>query len=115
MRNFKPSEFVMGDVNVYEKMSDRLLVKLDQLRDLVREPLSITSSYRSEAYNKAIGGSPKSFHMKGMAVDISCKDSKLRHKIVMEATSLGMTVGVAKTFIHVDIRETGRFPILFLY
>jgi uncharacterized protein YcbK (DUF882 family) len=112
MRNFKEKEFVMGGVNVFNLMCPTFLNKLDQLRDLVREPLIITSSYRSEEYNKAIGGSPKSQHLIGNAVDLSCTNSTLRHKIVMEATSLGLSVGINDTFVHVDNRDK---PILFLY
>lgn len=109
------TEFMMGEQNVFQFMDATFLKKLDQLRDLVREPLTLNSTYRSPAYNEAIGGSKGSKHMEGIAADISCKDSKLRHKIVMEAASLGLTVGVAKTFVHIDNRKTGRFPILFLY
>ena len=112
MRNFKETEFVMGKTNVFNMMCPTLLNKLDQLRDLVREPLTINSSYRSEEYNKSIGGRPKSQHLLGNAVDIHCDNSVLRHKIVTEAGSLGLTIGVAKTFVHVDNRE---LPIMFLY
>ena len=114
MRNFKEEEFMMGNENVFHMMDEKLLRLLDQLRDLVREPLKINSSYRSPTYNEKIGGSKGSKHMEGIAVDISCTNSTLRHKIVCEATSLGFTVGVAKTFIHLDIRDI-KHPIIFLY
>ena len=112
---FKPSEFVMGGydpVNVYDKMDTSLLAKLEVLREHVGQALTITSSYRSPEFNKMVGGVSKSQHLLGKAVDLSCKNSILRSKIVYEALSLGFTVGVAKSFIHLDTRET---QILFSY
>ena len=112
LRYFDKSEFIMGTVEVYDKMDECLLMSLDDLRNEVGQPLHINSSYRSEEYNKKIGGSPKSKHLLGKAVDLHCTDSLLRLKIVKNALPLGFTVGVAKTFIHLDLRET---QIMFTY
>lgn len=43
---------------------------LDPICDFVQEPIIILSGYRSEAINKAVGGSEKSLHRKGQAADI---------------------------------------------
>ena len=112
MRYFKDSEFVMGDKNVFHKMDADLLHRLDLLRELVSEPLSINSSYRSEEYNKGVGGSKKSQHLTGNAVDLQCNNSTLRAKIVKHALDLDLTCGVAKTFVHIDNREN---QIVFTY
>ena len=40
------------------------------IRDYFGVPFSISSGYRSEALNKAIGGSKTSQHSKGLAIDI---------------------------------------------
>lgn len=42
---------------------------LDPIRDFVAEPIIITSGYRSERVNKAVGGVPNSQHRKGQAAD----------------------------------------------
>ncbi len=42
---------------------------LDQVRDFYRQPIQPSSWYRSPELNKAIGGSPKSQHLTGLAVD----------------------------------------------
>lgn len=40
------------------------------IRDHFGQPIYISSGYRSKALNKAIGGSPRSQHCKGEAIDI---------------------------------------------
>jgi uncharacterized protein YcbK (DUF882 family) len=112
MRYFKENEFVMGDENVFHKMDADLLHRLDLLRELVNEPLSVTSSFRSKEYNKGVGGSKRSQHLTGNAVDLSCNNSTLRGKIVKNALELGLTCGVAKTFVHIDNRDN---QIVFTY
>ena len=112
MKYFSKEEFRMGNENVFDKMDNDFLCLLDELRLYVEEPLHITSSYRSESYNKSIGGSKKSQHLKGNAVDLSCDNGTLRKKIVHVGLDLGLSVGVAKTFIHVDNRDK---QIVFTY
>ena len=44
---------------------------LQPLRDLARTPIVISSGYRSEELNRAIGGAGKSEHMTGCAADLT--------------------------------------------
>jgi len=97
---------------VFDKMDTNLLKDLDLLRELVREPLHVTSSYRDEEKNDAVGGSSRSQHLKGKAVDLSCNNGTLRAKIVRQALVLGLTCGVAKTFVHIDNRDN---QVVFTY
>lgn len=46
---------------------------LEPLRELIAEPLIVTSGYRSPEVNKGIGGAKKSQHVEGKAADIHCK------------------------------------------
>ena len=112
MKYFRNTEFMMGNENVFDKMDKNLLTQLDELRGLVNEPLKINSSYRSLDYNRSINGSSKSQHLLGKAVDLHCDNGTLRGKIVHHALNLGLTVGVAKTFIHIDNRDN---QIVFTY
>ena len=51
---------------------------------------------------------------KGIAADIHVKNGIERYKIVEEAIKLGFGgIGVAKMFVHVDIRTTG--PVMWTY
>lgn len=121
MKHFSESEFVMGGENVFDKMDESFLILLDELRENVNRPLRINSSFRTVEYNEVIQKkanknyipySSKSKHMKGIAVDISCRNGILRSKIVRHALDLGLTVGVASTFVHIDDREN---QIVFSY
>ena len=112
MRYFKESEFTMDGELVFDKMDADFLIDLDNLRECVEEPLTITSSYRSLDYNRQVKGSTRSQHLTGNAVDLACDNGKLRAKIVEYALGLCLSVGVAKNFIHVDNRPQ---QILFTY
>lgn len=47
---------------------------LDPLREKFGEPIIVSSGYRSQALNKAVGGSSTSQHSKGQAADIMAKN-----------------------------------------
>lgn len=104
LKYFTPDEFKMGKEIVYDKMDSNFLVKLDKLRELVDEPLVISSSYRSRLHNKAVGGAANSLHLKGKAVDIKCFNGTLRAKIIKNALNLGLSCGVYNSWVHVDNR-----------
>ena len=112
MKYFTKDEFRMGNLIVFDKMQHDLLIKLDELRECVNEPLHINSSYRSKDWNKSVGGSKKSQHLTGNAVDLHCGNSTLRGQIVKYALELGLSCGIAKNFVHVDNR---RNQIVFTY
>lgn len=46
---------------------------LQPLRDAMGFPLSINSGYRCPLVNNAVGGQPKSQHLRGEAADVKCK------------------------------------------
>lgn len=112
LRYFDKEEFVMGKEIVFDKMDSDFLYMLDELRELAGIPMFITSSYRSPEYNAKVGGAKRSMHLKGRAVDISCRNSTDRAIIVFYALQLGMTCGINKSFVHIDNREGSR---IFLY
>ena len=55
---------------------------LQRVRDHFGRVVSVSSGYRSPALNEAIGGSPRSFHSHGMALDL---DQDGRNKGVSNA------------------------------
>ena len=112
LKYFNESEFTMGGVNVFDKMDTTFLRLLDSIREDCDFPFKINSSYRSEDYNKSIEGATRSKHLEGIAVDIHCTDSKKRSKIVYNALKYGLSVGVGKTFVHVDNRSN---QLMFVY
>ena len=51
---------------------ERLAETMDEVRELLGHPVIITSGYRSEALNRAVGGVKTSDHIKGLAADFIC-------------------------------------------
>lgn len=44
---------------------------LQPIRDAYKQPITVTSGYRSKALNNAVGGSKSSQHLRGQAADIT--------------------------------------------
>lgn len=51
----------------------RTALKMEQVREILAEPIYVSSWFRCEELNKAVGGVPNSQHRLGEAVDFSCK------------------------------------------
>ena len=51
-------------------IDDKLVEFLEQIRQHFGQPITITSAYRCENYNRSIGGATGSRHSKGQAADI---------------------------------------------
>ena len=60
----KPSEYELQNM---ELIAEKVF---EPLREAVNSPIKINSFYRSEELNKAIGGSSRSQHCQGRAIDI---------------------------------------------
>ena len=54
---------------------------LDPLRRIIQKPIIITSGYRCEKLNKAVGGVANSWHQQGNAADIHIKDEENAREI----------------------------------
>jgi len=102
LKYFKLSEFDDAP-GTGKNMKKEFLTKLDKARAIANVPFKITSGYRSKETNKRVKGVSTSSHLKGLAADISCKDSSTRQKIVNSLIQVGFTrIGIADTFIHCD-------------
>lgn len=76
----------------------------------------ITSAWRSVEYNKSVGGVEDGSHTTGEAFDVQVKTSSVRFFVVSCALAAGFPrVGIAKTFIHLDISRRLPHPVMFLY
>ena len=126
LKYFKLSEFDSPDeVGSGSNMNYTFLEKLDQARGLAGIPFKITSGFRTEAYQDDLtrrcyktakkGTSP---HLKGLAADISVKDSRQRYIVINSLLLAGFTrIGIADTFIHVDLStyEGHRQNVIWTY
>ena len=60
---------------------------------------TITSTFRSVAHNRAVGGVPNSYHLLGRALDVVRRRGITHHQIEAALRSAGFS----------GIRDTGRF------
>lgn len=85
-----------------------LVVALNEIRRRAGIPISLSSVYRSPAYNRAIGGASRSLHMQFKAADIVSRLSPSRLAVIArEVRADGIFtggIGVYRTFVHVDVR-----------
>lgn len=93
------------------KMNMRFMDRLINVRTYADFPMPITSAYRCEKHNKAVGGKKTSAHLLGRAVDINVYHNNV-YKIMSIIVNYGLTgVGlsqhgqVKKRFIHLDDLE----------
>lgn len=92
-------------------MDQYFMDKLERYRAGLGFPLKVNSGYRCAKHNEEIGGASSSRHLVGRAADICWIDKTATQKyhMVMQAKAVGFTgIGIAKTFIHVDNRATGK-------
>jgi zinc D-Ala-D-Ala carboxypeptidase len=96
-------------------MNEEFLEKLDALREACGFPFKITSGYRDPEGHPIEAKKPKAgTHARGIAADIHVENGIQKYKIIEEAIKLGFNgIGVAKTFIHVDLRQS--YPVVWSY
>lgn len=86
-------------------LDSRLLIQFNKLRKVTRCNFRVSSGHRTRSHNRSVGGVPKSYHIKGMALDLQpVKPCKLSLKrIGLHAMKLFNGVILYSTHIHVDV------------
>lgn len=98
------------------KVSPLLLSMLDDARCLAGIPFRLTSVHRSYATEIRAGRSGQSSHVRGLAADIACSDSRSRYLMLDALLRTGFDrIGISSTFIHVDIDHTKDPKVAWLY
>ena len=116
LKHFKKSEFTCKCGCGETVINDDLLFMLDRAREFAKKPFKINSGYRCKNHPES-KKNPTSSHIKGLAVDIECKDSSTR-AIMMDALVYAEfeRFGLHKSFIHVDIDVLDKVsPVIWLY
>lgn len=105
-KNFSECEFVCKCCGRLV-LSSKLTAALQQLRDLIGEPIIVNCGYRCRKHNREVGGVPNSYHTKGMAADIRC-DGLTPQELKKFAEAIPAFnqggIGLYTTFVHVDVR-----------
>ena len=61
--NFKVKEFACKDGTQKILIDMELIPIIQKFREFVKKPVPINSAYRTESYNKQVGGSSGSYHV----------------------------------------------------
>ena len=110
---FSRDEFKCSETGNNE-IQDEFVHALDKLRESCGFPFAITSGYRDPSHSVEAKKEKAGQHTLGIAADIAVSGGSQRFIIVSKALELGFSgIGVAKTFVHVDIRTTD--PMLWCY
>ncbi len=87
-----------------------LAAQLEVLRAKVGRPIYVVSGYRTPAYNRAVGGAPRSQHVTGRAADIRVDElspadlASAIESLIDEGAMLQGGLGIYRTWVHYDTR-----------
>lgn len=112
---FTKKEFACPCGKCVNKISEDFIALLDDIRAALGAPMTVTSGYRCEAHNEAVGGRKTSAHLSGLAADISCATSAIRSKMLRLFLQNFSRVGVAKTFLHIDVDSSKPQNVTWVY
>ena len=110
---FKRDDFACKETGE-NYITERFISRLDALRDACGFPFIVTSGYRSPKHSLEAKKAQPGTHTKGIAADIRIRNGSERRVIVEQALRLGFGgIGIAKSFVHVDIRDDA--PVMWMY
>lgn len=99
------------------KFAEGFTADLRDLRLAFGKPMIVNSCCRCPDYNEHVGGHKMSLHklregrtQGTCAIDISCPDNVYKCDLVQDALNAGWSVGVYKTFVHLDRRGYAGLP-----
>ena len=108
-KNFSLDEFKCSCCGAVDIHSD-LLDLLQTARDIIG-PIQITSAYRCPSHNDSVSSTGLSGpHTTSKAVDIHVSNSQHRKTLIDYFTNKVTGLGIAKTFIHIDILTSDEVP-----
>lgn len=91
----------------YDTVDAELVVVLQSLREAYQAPIKITSGNRCVDYNRKVGGSDKSYHIRGRAADIQVSgissDEVYQYLNWKYPDQYGL--GAYDDFVHIDTRS----------
>ena len=103
-KDFEKWEFACGCGCGYDDISQKLVDKLQALRDLVGKPIIVTSGCRCHDYNRHIGGVIDSPHLEGLAADIQVEGISPVTLAVMAHWIDYIRIGIYPKHVHIDIK-----------
>lgn len=98
---------------VVKELKDTALM-LERIRSVLGAPITVTSGYRCQKLNRAVGGVTSSDHMTGQAADIVCPSIGSPYSIARSLAPQVSTLGIGqliyervdgKAWVHVSTRR----------
>lgn len=105
--HFRVREFACHDGSDKILISDETVRILEAIRTYFGQPVTITSGYRTAAYNASpkVGGAKNSQHVKGTAADIKVEGvPSWAVAGYLEANFRSCSIGYYSSWVHVDTR-----------
>ena len=94
---------------------DILLAGLERVRDVLGQPMFISSGFRNPKLNAAVGGSKSSDHMKGLAADFTCPafgtPKEICKALMLHAREVGYRQLInEQKWVHVSFPDVDQEP-----
>ena len=105
--HFRVREFACKDGSDPIFIAPSLVETLQKVRDHFGKPVTITSAFRTQKHNEAVGGTKYSQHLYGTAADIKVSGVAPNTVATYVEKLLGNSGGVGRysSFTHVDVRK----------
>ena len=113
--NFNRKEYACKCGCGKDNIKDELATKVQLVRNLLKRPIKINSGIRCIAHNTASNSKPTSSHIDGWAVDLAYRGSRERHELLSASLQVFDRVGIARTFIHLDVDANKTAGVVWLY
>ena len=113
--NFNRSEFACKCGCGKDNIKEELAIKVQMVRARLARPIQINSGIRCTAHNAATNSKPNSSHIEGWAADLGYTGSRDRYELLTAIVGIFDRIGIAKTFIHVDVDANKTAGVIWLY
>lgn len=106
--HFSLGEFACKDGSDVVLVHPLLTALLEGIRLTVGRPVNLTNAFRSHLHNIAVGGSPRSKHLYGMAADIWIEGmAPIEIAEIADDVEAG-GIYIYDNFCHIDVYGFGR-------
>lgn len=116
--NFNRDEFDCKHTGKNE-MKPEFMQKLQELRDLYGQPMTITSGYRDATHPVEAKKAQAGVHSLGIACDVACNGNEafllMKYAVIVGFTGIGVSQKGSRRFIHLDIHEGTPRPNIWSY
>ena len=97
----------------------RLAEGLEQVRTLLGAAIEVSSGYRGNALNEAVGGAPASHHVRGWAADFTCPGygGPLEIALALATSPIGFDTVILEygRWVHISFAPEARRRVMSIY